>query len=146
MYCSISISQQLKKIFKNLNINQKRTVTMNTKLRDITDGNVYKKFPKYQKTSSAKIFIFTLNTDGISLCEKSNLGNRPIYLAVNEIPINQRFCLENIIVAGFVKQLYLFQFIYFFFNAFLGLSVRMMKPNFDILLNPILKELKDLEY
>ena len=41
-----------------------------------------------------------MNTDGIALAEKSNLSLWPIFLAINEIPIEERFCIDNVIVAG----------------------------------------------
>ena len=56
-----------------------------------TDGDLLK---------SGKAFTFILNTDGISVSDRSNLSIWPIYLAINEIPIANRYSIENIIIGG----------------------------------------------
>jgi hypothetical protein len=44
-------------------------------------------------------FTFLMNTDGISLAEKSNLSIWPIFFAINELPVEERFWIDNIIIA-----------------------------------------------
>jgi hypothetical protein len=55
------------------------------------------------KILNREAFTFLLNTDGISICEKSGLTIWPILLAINEIAIGDRFCIDNIIIAGNYK-------------------------------------------
>jgi hypothetical protein len=54
-----------------------------------------------------------LNTDGISICDKSNLSIWPFYLEINELNIGKRFCIDNIIIAGIwsQKNIFLYNFI-----------------------------------
>ena len=96
-------------------------------LKDITDGAIYQKFLLKRKDKRpSDIFTFLLNTDGIKICNKSDLSIWPIYLVINEIPIQYRFCVNNVIIAG--------------------LSVANSKPNINIYLQPIIDELAMLEY
>jgi hypothetical protein len=67
-----------------------------------------------------------MNTDGISICTKSKLTIWPFYLAINEIIKEDRFIIQNMVLAG--------------------LSVGDEKPNFDVFLNFLVAELKRLEY
>ena len=62
-------------------------------------------------------FSFLLNTDGISSMKKSKLTIWPVFLVINELPIESRFCIDNVILAG--------------------LSVAEHKPNMDLFLNEI---------
>ncbi|CAF1128542.1 unnamed protein product, partial [Brachionus calyciflorus] len=92
-------------------------------IRDINDGMIYQDILEKEKSN---FFTFLLNTDGISLSEKSRLSIWPIFLTINELPIEKRFCLQNVIVAG--------------------LSVSFGKPNMDNLLGLIKNDLLKLEY
>lgn len=73
-------------------------------LSDVTDGRNYKKLlnehdeGRYIRKREA--FTLLINTDGISLSTKSNITIWPIYLCINELPVNIRFSIENIVVAG----------------------------------------------
>lgn len=66
-------------------------------MSDVKDGSIYKEFKKLNPFNA---YTFTLNTDGISLCDKSNLSIWPVYLAINELEIESRFYIDNIIIAG----------------------------------------------
>ena len=88
----------------------------------MTDGYIYK--TQISKTEG-NILTFLMNSDGISVCNKSNLTLWPVFLIINEIPKHVRFCFDNIIIAG--------------------LSVGNSKPNFNIFLKPIVHELQKLE-
>jgi hypothetical protein len=68
---------------------------------DIKDGSFYRDFiNSIKKVNDSDIYSFMLNTDGISLCEKSKLSSWPVYLVINELPIEERFHVDNIILAG----------------------------------------------
>lgn len=68
---------------------------------DLRDGNVFKEFMKTAKSGVDDVVVsFTLNTCGVSLCDKSLKTTWPIYLIINKIPINSRFRFENVIIAG----------------------------------------------
>ncbi len=72
-------------------------------LNDFKDGKIYRALlnsedGKFFKNSEA--FSFIMNTDGISPCSKSKLTIWPIYLTIGEIPLDNRFLIENTILAG----------------------------------------------
>ena len=100
----IDIEEQIRKIFKDMDFSETTYTTDETAtLRDITDGRIYKKLlssedGKFFKKREA--FSFLLNTDGISICQKSKLTIWPFYLTINELPIQKRFSFENLILAG----------------------------------------------
>ena len=52
-------------------------------IRDITNGEIYANLKKNETVGSK--FSFTLFTDGISFCKKSNITVWPVLLVVNEI-------------------------------------------------------------
>ena len=111
------------KKFRNL----KRMKANNRYISDITDGIIYQKFiSSISDTNINDNFTFLINTDGLSICNKSNLTIWPFYLVLNEIPQDIRYCSENIIIAG--------------------LSVAIKKPNFDIFLSPIIEELIEIQH
>ena len=70
---------------------------------DLADGNYYQKLLKSDIGNdiiNKKAFTFLLNTDGISLSKKSKSTIWPLILVINELPVEIRFCIENIIIAG----------------------------------------------
>ncbi len=100
-----------------------------SKLIDIRDGRIYKKLINSEHGNEFKnqtAFSFILNTDGISPMKKSKLTIWPVFLVINELPIESRFCIDNIILAG--------------------LSVAEHKPNIDIFFNEIVTQLSILEF
>jgi hypothetical protein len=54
----------------------KKNFTIDTEyINDVIDGSVYQDFIKEENPGHKNdCYTFTLNTDGISLCEKSNLS------------------------------------------------------------------------
>ena len=73
----------------------------NTFIRDIIDGEIYQDFLQKENPHRQRdCYTFTLNTDGINLCEKSNLSCWPVYLVCNEFDIGNIYCPDNIIIAG----------------------------------------------
>ena len=93
-------------------------------LNDVNDGEIYKRYTQFF-TFEDQGFTFTINTDGIAVCSKSDLSIWPIYLVVNEFDLRIRFCLENVIMAAFSAG---------------------SKPSFNSFLIPIINELKKCEY
>jgi len=75
--------------------------------------------------SKKQAFSFTINTDGISVSNKSKLTIWPVFIVINELPLNIRFSIDNVILAG--------------------LSVGSEKPNIDVFFNLIVIKLKKLE-
>jgi len=72
-------------------------------LVDITDGSIYKKLLESEDShlfENKKAFTFTLNTDGISPYKKSKLTIWPVFLVINELPLEKRFSIDNIVLAG----------------------------------------------
>ncbi len=85
------------------NCSNRRVNSYTDFIEDVHDGEIYRELYKselgdlFEKNEA---FTFTLNTDGISICDESNLTIWPIILVCNEIPKERRFCLDNIIIAG----------------------------------------------
>lgn len=98
------------------------------KMSDIRDGKLYKKILESVHGNEFRdqlAFSFLLNTDGISPMKKSKLTIWPVYLVINELPLESRFCVDNIILVA--------------------LSVAEQKPNFHIFFNEIVTQLSILE-
>ncbi len=96
-------------------------------IKDIYDGNIYKKFKSsINEYQNQNIYSFTINSDGISLCEKSKLSIWPIILVINELPKEERFFCDNVVLAG--------------------LYVGYTKPDMNQFFQHIYKEIKQLEY
>jgi hypothetical protein len=82
----------------------------NADIEDVQDGSIYKELFSSEHAywfNKNEAFTFSFNTDGISPCEKSNTTIWPIFIVINEIPVEKRFCLDNIIIAGFKQFLHL---------------------------------------
>jgi hypothetical protein len=72
-------------------------------IQDIYDSKIYKDFKSKFVANNEKyenIYSFCINTDGISLSEKSNLSIWPVFLCINELSINERFYIDNTVIAG----------------------------------------------
>ena len=70
-------------------------------LKDIKDGTIYQDFLKNENPNkNSNVYSFTFNTDGISLCDKSNLSIWPQYFSINEVDIETRFSPDNTIISG----------------------------------------------
>jgi hypothetical protein len=127
----MDIEQQIKHIlskFKYSDLHQPR-IRLNGTLTDITDGRIYQNMISNDSSDGflkGKALSFLVNTDGLSLCNNSKLTIWPVYLVINEIPIESRFLIDNVILAG--------------------LSAGEHKPNFNLLLQSTVKQLKRLEY
>ena len=101
MYYYLDMEDQIKLLLKKKRLPIKFNAINNDKstIDDMSDGNIYKRF-RSSVNNCCKTYSFTLSTDGISLCDKSSLSIWPVFLAINEIPIAERYFWENIIIAG----------------------------------------------
>ena len=102
MFYHYKIEKQLQQILKKFNRDEVVAKKSNESsiMTDIFDGKLYKKFENSDDYNKKDCLTFILNTDGISRCSKSKQTIYPIFLAINELPINSRFCIDNTIVAG----------------------------------------------
>lgn len=74
---------------------------VNSKLSDIYDGNLYKKFFENNGIlSNENNLSFSLNTDGAPLFKSSSVSIWPVYMLVNELPISQRKRRQNSLLYG----------------------------------------------
>ncbi|CAF1484868.1 unnamed protein product [Adineta steineri] len=66
-------------------------------MRDICDGAIYQKL---QDKLQAPFFTLTLNVDGIAPNKGCQQNIWPILLVMNDLPLKQRFAIQNVILAG----------------------------------------------
>ncbi len=104
MFYSLNIQEQLKHIINKFKLSDfVEPCQIQSEMHDIVDGQLYKEIlnsedgPLFQRREA---FSFLMNTDGISFADKSNLQIWPIFLVINELPLNERFSIENVILAG----------------------------------------------
>ena len=69
-------------------VNESRT-TEKERIRDVYDGCLYQKHKQFLGTPGNVSFI--LNTDGVQIFRSSTYSIWPIWLAVNELPPNERY-------------------------------------------------------
>jgi len=85
----------------------RKSAQSNQFISDIHDEECYQDFLKTKEGEgvlNGNGIKFIVNTDGIEISDKSNITIWPVYLAVSEIPLEKRYCLENIIVAGYFNS------------------------------------------
>ncbi len=101
MYYYSSVVEQIKMLFKKKILPvQKRYQNSNENIiSDIKDGSYYKDFIRSHHNNE-NIYSFMVNTDGISLCDKSNLSIWPVYLAINELEQGDRYQMDNVLLSG----------------------------------------------
>lgn len=106
MYYNLSIEDQIKRILNKNNLFINADVEPNNDdnlICDIVNGKIYKSLLQDdvgRLIKAKKAFTLTLNTDGISVSMKSRITIWPIYLILNELPVDKRFCIDNVIIAG----------------------------------------------
>ena len=106
MYYYLSIQDQLEHILKKFSLNDlKHKNDYNIVLKDIRDGKLYQKLLNMNNSDGNALrkqeaFTFSINTDGISPMNKSNLTIWPVFLVINELPLESRFAIDNTILAG----------------------------------------------
>lgn len=98
-FFSFSIAGQLKRI-----INSNKDILFSGRLdhlpgtmKDICDGKIYREM---QNQITEKFITLTMNVDGIQPNRNSHQTIWPILLVVNELPVKQRYAIENVILAG----------------------------------------------
>ena len=68
---------------------------------DVYDGLLYQKhFKSGGLLSDINNLSFVYNTDGVPVFKASNFQLWPLYLAINELPPDKRFKMDNVILAG----------------------------------------------
>jgi hypothetical protein len=104
MFYELNIEEQVQNIlnkFKYTDLSQ-RSDNPNI-MFDFLDGQLYKDILASEDGplfDNKEAFTFLINTDGISHYASSNLQIWPIYLAINELPLEKRYSVENVILAG----------------------------------------------
>ena len=96
----MSLLEQLKILFekKILPVDRTEFTSNDHCIIDFKDGSLYKNFTRaFGSTRLNKVYSLGMNTDGISLCSKSNLSIWPIYLTINELNKKWRFSQECVI-------------------------------------------------
>ena len=70
-------------------------------IEDTYDGTKYKQnMERGNFLANRNNISFTWNTDGIPIFKSSKYSIWPLYLAINELPVNKQWCSNNIILAG----------------------------------------------
>jgi len=97
-FMNFSIRDQLEIILNNNNtvFDAISSATTNS-ISDIRDGNVYRKLGTI---CHERFLTFTMNIDGVEVKKGSKVSIWPVLLVINELPFNQRYNLENTIIAG----------------------------------------------
>lgn len=90
-------------------------------LQDIKDGEIYKTFAN--NGTNPKISL-VMNTDGVQVFKSNNKSLWPVQVIINELPVEKRFLIKNILV--------------------LGLFYDKNHPQMQHLLKPFMMELRDL--
>jgi hypothetical protein len=106
MYYHANIENQIKEILESVNLLKHEEHNSENKLVDFIDGTLYKKLIQsedgilFKKNEAISL---NLNTDGISTFNKSKNTIWPFYLIINEICIEERFLVENMVLADKFK-------------------------------------------
>lgn len=105
-FISCPLGPQLQKLYKRegfkekLNYKYSRKKTNAANIEDIYDGSVYKDAEKEFLRNPNNISL-TWYTDGISIFECSTYSVWPCIYIVNELPAEDRYKAENVLVGGF---------------------------------------------
>ena len=106
MYYHYDIQAQLKRIFKKIDENDLVNASKrldNNRIFDFYDGSIYQNLLNSENGISFKkkeSLTLLINTDGISRSIKSSQTIGPIFLVINELTSQNRFCIDNVVVAG----------------------------------------------
>ena len=102
VYYNIPIKNQIEMLFQKKKLPTKYDFSSDGEyITDFKEGSIYKDLLiKENPRRSNDIYSFTLNTDGISLCDKSNIQIWPQYLTINETDIEHRYSPDNTIICG----------------------------------------------
>lgn len=107
MYYNLNLIDQIQRILdKNYTCMNTDFTKPSNHISDVIHGEIYQSILKSHDGSSIKekkAFTFMLNTDGINVSLKSKLTIWPIYLVINELPIEKLYCIDNVVIAGNVN-------------------------------------------
>ena len=91
----------LEKIFDTKKRAKNAKTSDSSILSDITDGSYYRHLlDDGQFLANENCISGIFNTDGIPLYKSAHVKLWPIFLAINEIPLRQRFARENMVLVG----------------------------------------------
>lgn len=91
----------LEKIFDTKRKAKISKMSNGSTLADITDGNYYRNLlDDGQFLANENCISGMFNTDGIPLYKSAHVKLWPIFLAINEIPLCQRFSRDNMVLVG----------------------------------------------
>lgn len=104
-FVTVSLEQQLSKLLERdgiwKKIQQYKKLPSCSNIRDIVDGAEYKKFKQNGGFLTNEDHLTLLfNTDGIPLYKSSKVNIWPVFLAINELPPEERFAKKNMILWG----------------------------------------------
>lgn len=105
-YTELDIKQQIQQLFKDKNfvshLNDRFKVASTEQVSDICSGKEYQKHVGIGGVLQSTYNIsLTLNTDGISMFKSSaKCSLWPLYLVINELPPQMRFCPKFMILAA----------------------------------------------
>lgn len=106
-FIEIPLLFQLQQLFSRLDFHLSllnrfsRKKKHQSNIEDIYDGDLYKRFSKEGGfLDSQNNISFMWYTDGVPLFKSSKVSVWPLFLSVNELPIQERFKQENMLFAG----------------------------------------------
>ena len=104
-FIELSIIDQLKALFNRQGFYSDLAHRFNRhqtdNIEDIYDGVKYKQYMKKGNFLANRNNISLIwNTDGIPVFKSSKYSIWPLYLAINELPVNKRWSNNNVILAG----------------------------------------------
>lgn len=105
-YLEIPIIDQLEKLYKRSKfVNSLNHVFTRQKLNtdnfeDIYDGQIYKELIEKGLLMTGNSISFMWYTDGVPIFKSSKFSMWPFFLVINELPYQERFKRENMIMAG----------------------------------------------
>jgi len=104
-FVTVSVEQQLTRLLERggiwTKIQEYKNIPSSCNIRDIIDGTEYKKMKEnggFLTKNDNLTLLF--NTDGMPLYKSSKVNIWPVFLAVNELPPEERFAKKNMIMWG----------------------------------------------
>lgn len=100
-FMTIPLKDQLQEIIlqNSESLTEKIRINKGLSLQDIKDGEIYQTLLKKSVNNNPKISL-VMNTDGVQVFKSNTKSLWPIQVIINELPIERRFLIKNIIVLG----------------------------------------------
>lgn len=100
-FVTLPLQVQLKEIIKqNSEILLESGLKNSTSsLLDITDGEIYRTLLNNKGNTNPKITL-VMNTDGVQVFKSNTKSLWPVQIIINELPVEKRFLIKNILVLG----------------------------------------------